>query len=188
MSAISRVYRKRQLKKLLMRKHHKVPKRYSDIKKILFIFKLEAEASWATVNRCVQQLEQQGRQVWIIGYVPATYKLSYVVSRANTFVVHEKGSLNFLGIPKEEAVSAVLHNKYDMVIDATGEPNFFAQYITLRCDAGLRVAYVRKPMRQTDDVALDNTNVYDFTIQGDTTIDIQKFMADLARNLTMVFK
>ncbi len=186
---LSRANRRYQLKKLMAKPRRKELKRYADIKKILLIFMLDDEASWAIVNKCVQQLELQGRRVWVVGFVPTTYKLNCVISRTNTYIIHEKDGIGFLGLPHEEDIALPLENQYDMLIDVTGEPNFFAQYMALRCDAGMRVAYVRRnAAAQSDEVALDNTKVYDFTIQGDFAIDVRKFMDDLEKYLVMILK
>ena len=64
--------------------------------------------------------------------------------------------------------------------DTIGDDNFFAQYVALRTEANLKVAYATP--------AEDPTEVFDLIIRGDGHVELKGFFNNIIEYLSMIKK
>ena len=73
-----------------------------------------------------------------------------------------------------------MEQPYDLLIDTTGEDNFFAQYIALRTKANLKAAYATP--------SEDPSDIFDLIIRGEGQIDLKDFFNNIIEYLGMIKK
>lgn len=152
------------------------------VKSIGVIFTLGSETDWNLLYRFAQLMEQQNKKIYMIGIHPKDINLSFIVTHANTIICREKDDLNFWGIPREGVIDRFTDRHFDLLIDTTDQPNFFGQYVALRCNADLKVTY-------TDEVeATRHDNIFDMMIKGEGPIDLREYLNQVVKYLNMIKK
>lgn len=180
--------RQSAIKKLQSKQPRKSLKRYDDVHRMLWIFELTDEASWSLLNRCVQEFESAGKEVWLIGLVSQKTRPDYVVAQSHCCVCQEKDDFGFWGKPKSHVVERTLSQPYDLVVDTIGVPNFFSQYVALSAQAGLRIAYEDTSAPLPMDWQVRNTDVFDFVIRGDAPMDLRYYLDKVVEYLRVITK
>lgn len=156
----------------------------SKVRDIAVIFTVGDEDRWNTLLAFVRQMEQQNKHVWLIGFQRDTLEINYIFSHQQTTICHEKEDFNFFGLPKEGVVEGFTGRHYDLLIDASSEPTFFANYTAARALADLKVAYV-DPSQPTDP---NVQHIFDLLIRKEQPIDIPDYLEEVTKYLSMIQK
>ena len=180
---IIKKYHERQLRKFMGTPRDKRIDNWDDIKNIGMIFTVGDNNQWNLIHRFITAQQSQGKEVYLIGFQANKYEIDYIFSHTHTTICHEKEDFTRLGLPKEGVASAFLDHRYDLVIDATVQPNFFGKYITALSRANLKVGF--------NNLSLDNQgemDMYDMTIQGNGPIDFKEYIEQIVKYLKMIKK
>ena len=181
-------YCRRLFDNLLKKERNRGIMRYDEAKNILLLFVMYNEAAWHIVNECTQKMEQEGKEVELLGVLPADVEREFLVARTHTCLLDEKNNLNFWHLPRHEVVADLLNKRYDLLIDATGTPNLISQYIALMSDAAWRIAYSDRSQPQPKELNYSNEEIFDFVIRNDHPIDIPRYINDIEMYLKILKK
>ncbi|MBR1851508.1 MAG: hypothetical protein IJ789_09120 [Bacteroidales bacterium] len=174
-------YRRRHLLKQLQNiKRTKRIENICDIKTIGVIFILGDDTRWNILNHFARAMESDGKQVRMIGLQPKELNLDYVITHRQTYICHEKDDFDFWGIPRDEAIHDFIDEHYDLLIDTTGDDNFFAKYITLKTLADLKTVYA--------DTSDEPSELYDLIIRGKGQLELKPFFNNIINYLGMIKK
>ena len=156
----------------------------SDIRQVGIVFSVGDKESWDTLYHFAKELEQGGRTVWMLGAQAADMSIDYVFTHPRMTIVHEKTDLDFFGVPKPELTAAFLSPRYDLLIDATQEPNFLAKYVSAQAHADLKVTHV-------DGNAMDGNEkerIFDFLIRSAQPMGVAAYLQETMKYLSMIRK
>lgn len=154
------------------------------VKNIGIIFRVGGEYEWNVIYHFIKAMETRGKKVEVIGFQEEGTELNYIITHSGTIICHEKEDINFWGVPKEEIIEGFADQHYDLLIDTTDQPDFFGQYMSLRCDADLKAAYINT----NDEDAEKATFIYDLMIHGENPIDIKEYLSNIINYLSMIKK
>ena len=181
---IKRKYQERQLRRLIDEPRDKRIDNWEQVKSIGLIFTVGDAQMWNLIHRFVSTQEQAGKEVYLIGFHPADYEIDYIFSHTRTTICHEKDDQNFFGLPKEGVVDTFTDRHYDLLIDATEQPDFFGKYITVVTDANLKVGYTNSASEYDEGIM----DMYDMRIQGSEQMDFKDYIEQIVKYLAMVQK
>ena len=179
---IIKKYHERQLRKIMSTPSDKRIDNWDNIKSIGMIFTVGDNNQWNLIHRFITAQQNQGKEIYLIGFQANKYEIDYIFSHTQTTICHEKEDFTRLGLPKEGIASTFLDNSYDLVIDATVQPNYFGKYITALSHGNLKVGY--KDLTQDQ----GEMEMYDMTIQGNGPIDFKDYIEQIVKYLKMIQK
>ncbi|MBQ9587176.1 MAG: hypothetical protein IJR26_04885 [Bacteroidales bacterium] len=174
----------RQLRNLLNKQRDKRIDNWEDIKTIGLIFTVGDAEHWNLLHRFVSAQENRGKEVHLIGFQADNYEINYIFSHTKTVICHEKTDFNRLGLPKEGVIDSFVDKHYDLLIDATSQPDFFGRYVTAMAEANLKVGFQNNSLPDGDNDRL----MYDMLIQGDDEMDLRNYIEQIVKYLLMVKK
>jgi len=183
------IIRKRQaktLKRLCTTPRTKRIENWSCIKTIGIIFNVGNEYDWNTLYNFVKEQERENKTVWLIGFQRNKMVINYIFTHPRITICHEKEDFDFFKMPKKEAVEGFAGHHYDLLIDATATPNFYAQYMAAITNADLKVT-----SQQSMDSTADGhtaTLPFDLMIRTSTPMQLSCFFEELVRYLSMIRK
>lgn len=180
---VKKICQQRHLRHLMQRPRSKSIANWDDIKTIGLVFTVGEEEQWDSINQFISTVKKLGKQIHIIGFHPKNLQINYIFTHTETTICHEKDDFNFLGMPKTGLVENFIDKHFDLLIDATVQPNFFGKYISADTNADLRVAYTNS---QTPDEG--SMEMYDLTIQGNKTLNFNVYINQIVKYLTMIRK
>ncbi len=172
--------RKQIIRELKNAKRDKKIENIDEIKNIGVICNLDYEQNWNIVYHFAKVMENQGKTVRIMAMRQKDQDLSFVVTHQATYICRNKTDFNFWGLPNWECIRDFVEQPYDLLIDTTGEDNFFAQYIALRTKANLKAAYATP--------SEDPSDIFDLIIRGEGQIDLKDFFNNIIEYLGMIKK
>ena len=172
--------RKQIIRELKNTTREKKIENIEDIKNIGVICTLDNEQSWNIIYHFAKVMENQRKAVRIMAYREKDQELNFVVTHKATYICRAKTDFNFWGLPNWDSIRDFVDCHYDLLIDTTGEDNFFSQYITLRTTADLKVAYAT--------TSEDPSDIYDLIIRGDGQIELKEFFNNIIEYLGMIKK
>ena len=151
-----------------------------EVKAIGVICRLEDEQHWKILNHFAMVMENQGKQVHIIALLQRDQELGFVITHQHTYIVRSKTDTNFWGLPSHESIRPFVEQHFDILIDTTGEENFFAHYIALRTSASLKVVYAT--------AAEDPSDIFDLIIRGEGPLELKNYFNNVIEYLSMIKK
>lgn len=180
---VKNIYQQRQLRDLMQKHRSKCIANWDDIKTIGLVFTVGHEEHWNNINRFISFVKKLGKQIYIIGFHPKDFQINYIFTYTETTICHEKDDFNFFGMPKAGLVENFIDRHFDLLIDATEQPDYFGKYITAGSDADLRVGY-----SDTETPDEGSMEMYDLTIQGNETLNFNDYIDQIVKYLTMIRK
>lgn len=186
LNAVKKYGRQRSVRKLLSKPRQKHLKKYSDMRRMLWVFNLTDEAAWMLLSRCVQEFENNGKEIWLVGFAAKDIQKTFIIDHPRCLICREKEDFNFLGIPRHQDFSRFLAHPFDAVVDITGYPNFFAHYISLTTNADLRISYDDTSVGTPSEWQFRNTDVYDLVISNDAPFELRYFLQKLVEYLKII--
>jgi hypothetical protein len=177
-------YRQHQLERLIKQERPKQIVNWNDIKSVALIFCVGNSDYWNLIHRFITTQEKAGKSITLIGLQPHNYETNYIFSHTRTTICHEGKDFNKLGMPKEETIHPFIENHYDVVIDATPQPNFFGKYLTARSNADLHVGYSNTESEEDEGLM----EMYDLIIKDDHALDFREFIEQTVKYLSMISK
>ena len=111
-------------------------------------------------------------------------EINYIFSHTRTIICHEKEDFNWLGLPKEGVIDAFVGRHFDLIIDATVQPDFFGKYVTASANADLKVGYSNSESEEDE----GEMGMYDLAIQGREPMDFRDYIEQTVKYLSMVRK
>lgn len=144
------------------------------------ICRLSDEASWNILHHFAKVMENQGKTVHIMALLDSGQDLNFVITHQNTYICRTKSDFNVWGLPSDDSIEPFVSRHYDLLIDTIGDENFFAQYVALRTQANLKVAYATP--------SEDPTEVFDLIIRGDGHVELKGFFNNIIEYLSMIKK
>lgn len=181
---LKKFQRERIVKQMKQRERDKKIENFNQISSVGIIFRVGGEYEWNVLYHFVKGLENSQKKVSMIGFQESGTELNYIITHSQTIICHEKEDINFWGVPKEEVIEDFVDKHYDLLIDATEQPDFFGQYMTLKADADLKVSYIDT----SDEEAEKATDIYDMMIHGDGPIDMKDFLINIINYLSIIQK
>lgn len=186
LNAVKKYGRQRSVSKLLSKPRQKHLKKYSDMKRMLWIFNLTDEAAWMLLIRCVQEFENNGKEICLIGFAAKDIQKNFIIDHPRCLIFREKENFSFWGIPHHQEFSRFMAQPFDAVLDVTGCPNFFAHYISLVANADLRISYDDTSVVAPIEWRFKNTDVYDLVISNDAPFELRYFLQKLVEYLKII--
>ena len=177
---IKELHRKKVIRSLINAPRDKKIDNIQEVKTIGVICRLDNEQNWNILHHFAKVMENQGKSVHIIALLDKDQELHYVITHQNTHICRTKSDFNFWGLPSDDAIRPFVSRHYDLLIDTIGDDNFFAQYVALRTEANLKVAYATP--------AEDPTEVFDLIIRGDGHVELKGFFNNIIEYLSMIKK
>lgn len=181
---IKRKYQERTMRNLMERPRDKRIETWDNIKTIGLIFTVGSADQWNLIHRFVAAQEARGKEVHLIGFQADKYEINYIFSHTRTIICHEKEDFNYFGLPKEGVIDGFTGRHFDLVIDATTQPDFFGKYVTLSTNADLKVGY----SNSESEVDEGEMGMYDLAIQGKEEMDFRDYIEQTVKYLSMVKK
>ncbi len=151
-----------------------------EVRTIGVICRLSDEASWNILHHFAKVMENQGKTVHIMALLDSGQDLNFVITHQNTHICRTKSDFNVWGLPSDDSIEPFVSRHYDLLIDTIGDENFFAQYVALRTQANLKVAYATP--------SEDPTEVFDLIIRGDGHVELKGFFNNIIEYLSMIKK
>ena len=177
-------YQQRHLRSLLAKQRDKRIDNWEDIKTIGLIFTVGDADKWNLIHRFIAAQENQGKEVFLIGFQPHKFEINYIFSHTRTTICHEKDDFSKLGLPKDGVIEPFTSHHYDIVIDSTTQPDFFGKYVSALADANLKVGYSNSNAEDNEGIM----DMYDLAIQGNEPLDFKDYIEQIVKYLTMVQK
>ena len=172
----------RLLRRLEHVERNKKIENIANIKTIGLIFHVGDENHWNLLYHFAKLMENDGKQIFMIGFHDAEPELDYIITHSNTILCKEKEDFDYWGLPKGDVSNKFVAQHYDILIDTTDEPNFFGQYLALKCDADLKICYA------SDNDIEDNGRVFDMMIRGEGSLDLREYLNHVVKYLKMIKK
>ncbi len=174
------------LGKLIKEKPSRVVPQFDKLKSIAVLFYVGDESVWSLLLRYAKLMEQNGKKVWLVGYQPNGVEIDYIISFHHAVLCNEKKDVSLFGVPKHEVMNAFYCEKFDLLIDATGKPNFFSQYVAMRSKALFTVSYNSTTFKDDDKADyMKVTDVFDFSISGGGKLDVSHFISNIVQYVKM---
>lgn len=170
------------LKKLLKVKRTKTINNLEDIKEITIQYSFTDEAEWKRLEFFLKIFEIQQKNVTVLGIYNSKNPLDFIVSSTKVIMFDIHKDVNWLGLPKEEIVQAYVGKHYQLMIDATAQPNYYSQYFALRTQADLKVTHSENDKEEQED------KKYDLYIRNNHTYDLHKYLTNTIEYLLMIQK
>lgn len=174
--------RKRILTQMKSVRRSKKIANINDVHTIGLVFTVGEESHWTLLYHFAKLMEDLGKKVMMIGLQEADTTLDYIITHSQTIICREKEDLDKLGFPKAGTVERFTNQHFDLLIDTTVEPNFFAQYVVLKTLADLKVTYADVNEEEYDD------DIFDLTIQGEGSINHREYLNNVVQYLKMIQK
>lgn len=181
---IRKKYQQRLMRNLMQNPRDKRIESWDAIKTIGLIFTVGAADHWNLIHRFVSAQEARGKEIHLIGFQAEKMEINYIFSHTRTIICHEKEDFNWLGLPKEGVIDAFVGRHFDLVIDATVQPDFFGKYVTASANADLKVGYSNSESEEDE----GEMGMYDLAIQGREPMDFRDYIEQTVKYLSMVRK
>lgn len=181
---IKKFHQDRTIKQLVSYPRYKRISNISQVMEIGIVFTVGAEKEWNLIYELAKEWEKEGKSVKMIGLIHKGMELDYIFTHQGCSIVREDSEINFWGIPKEESVSAFIQQRYDLLIDASVDQEFFSRYVAVKALADLKVNY----LDMDDEEAVENPQIYDLTIRGNGPLELKRYFTDIVRYLQMIKK
>lgn len=153
-----------------------------DVHTIGIVFTVGEESHWSLLYHFAKLMEELGKKVMMVGLQEAETQLDYIITHSQTIICREKEDLDKLGLPKVGTVERFTNQHFDLLIDTTEEPDNFAQFISLKTLADLKVTY-------SDNEAEENTDdIFDLIIRGEGPINLREYLNHVVQYLKMIQK
>lgn len=172
------------IKQMMSEVRNKKIENLQQIKNIGIVFRVNDEYEWNVLYHFIKLMEGEGKKVYVIGMQEADTELNFIITHTNTIICHEKEDINFWGVPKDEKTDEYTQRHFDVLIDATEQPDFFGQFMTLKSDADLRVTRIDT----TDDDSMSASEIYDMMIQNEGPLDMKDFLNNVVGYLSVIQK
>ncbi len=157
------------------------------IQQIGIIFNVGEEQQWNQLYAFVKEMEQQKKQVWMIGFQPDKQSIGYIFTHSKTIICHEKEDFNFWGQPKEGVIDGFVGRHYDLLINTVENPTFFSTYTAAKTVADLRVCYKNiTPTDTPNPFEALNIKVFDMIIKDKKNINITTFLHQMIYYIDML--
>ncbi|MCQ2299407.1 MAG: hypothetical protein MJZ81_04700 [Bacteroidales bacterium] len=156
----------------------------SDIKEIGIIFTRGSEQEWNQISDFAKRMESKGKIVRYAGIQDDKESYSYIIASTETTLCHDKKDLDFFGIPRAGVLDDFIKHRYDLVIDTTVQPNFFALYTAAKTLSDLRITYLHSAEK---DCSLSE-KVFDMIFREDKPIDIKTYLSNIENYLNQIKK
>ena len=176
--------RERIIRQMKQEERERKIENISQINEIGVIFRVGGEYEWNVLYHFVKAMENQKKHVSMIGLQEEGTEINYIITHSQTIICHEKEDFNFWGVPKTDVIEDFTEKHYDLLIDTTQQPDFFGQYLSLKSEADLKVAYIDT----TDADAEKTTALYDLMIHGDKEMEIKEYLSNIINYLSMIQK
>ena len=176
---------KKMLKRIASHPRDKRMTCLDDVKQLGIIFTVGSEKEWNVIHAFVKAMEQRKKKVFLIGYQAYKQEINYIFTHAQTTICHEKDDFTFWRRPKEGVIDGFANRHYDLLIDTTAQPNFFAQYVAAKTVVDLKVTHCTategEPMLHNELL-----QVFDLIIRDNEGMDIQSFLSETLRYINMM--
>lgn len=180
-------HNRKVLKRIASHPRDKRMKSLDEVKQIGIIFTVGSEREWNIIYNFVKEMEHQRKQVYLIGFQHFKQEINYIFTHARTTICHEKDDFSFWRLPKEGVIDGFANRHYDLLIDTTVQPDFFAQYVAAKTVADLKVTYGDTLQAELlPSLHNDLLQIFDLTIQGEGKIDLQAFLHETVHYINMM--
>lgn len=160
---------------------------FDAIQQIGIIFNVGDEQQWNQLYAFVKEMEQQKKQVWMIGFQPDKQTIGYIFTHSRTIICHEKEDFNFWGQPKEGVIDGFVGRHYDLLINTIDDPTFFSIYTAAKTVADLRVCYHNTAPTEIVNPLEDlNIKVFDMIIKDDKKMHITSYLQQMVHYINMM--
>lgn len=180
-------YQRRKLRQLSSAPRTKRIANLKEVRTIGIIFTVGKEEAWGVIHNFVRLMEQQGKQLWLIGFQTKDMVIPYIFTHAHTTICREKEDLNTWRCPKATSLEPFLEQPYDLLIDTTAEPNLWALYTAAATQAALKVAYAT-PTPTEDTPFPEWKDLFDLLIEDKSPLNVEHFLSEVVRYLNMIQK
>lgn len=110
------------------------------VERVALVAPSEPVALFEEVMTYGQQLIQSGKQVALFTYTPQKVTPTHLLVRRDVTVLQPK-DLTWLYRPKQELAEALARQKFDYLVDFTGEPLLPLQWVMKLAQATMRVGF-----------------------------------------------
>ncbi|MFI3296844.1 MAG: hypothetical protein R3Y59_04355 [bacterium] len=139
---------------------------WDNIKSVLILFKSEYTEKNSVVKELISYVQSQGKQVVTFTYVDKKHSDTATLEN---YIVIDRSTVNWLGVPYKTRFAAKLNEKYDVVIDLTPDECLPLMYLLIWAKSSFRCSKRR-----------DLYNLHDFMIDiPEPPVDPKTKMVDL---------
>lgn len=144
-------------------------------KRIGLLALLDSETKFNQVAAFKKLLEEEGKQVLALGFIPQKNTPDFLLLQAK-IDVFSKRNVNFWGVPKGAFVRNFTHEKFDILIDVSVGEFTALKYIAGVSDAGIKVGKYQKNMLY----------VYDFMIKYVDKMPYDEYLSSIKNYLSLI--
>ncbi len=112
-----------------------VYKSWSGIRNVLLLFESDFQEKNKEIKEIIKRLNAEGKKVYACGYVG---KKKAETAELDNYVILDKSSYTFFCRPKGDIISRLRKEKFDVIIDLSGDNNYELKYLLLGIDSGMR--------------------------------------------------
>ena len=177
---IKKIRRDKVIRDLMATPRYKKIDNIEEVRSIGVVCRLTDEQNWNLLHHFAKVMENRGKEVHFIAYLPKDEEIDFVITHQNTHICRAKTDFNMWGLPNDDALEPFTCRSYDLLIDTIGDDDFFSKYVMLSTTAGLRAGYLP--------TGTDDSGLLDLTIRGEGTLDLKYLFNNIIEYLGMIKK